>query len=231
MNVEILKRPSNTAAKVSLNPAESFTAEGGAMIAMSGDMNIETSISKNQKGAKKFRKGLGRKLGGEGLFLNHYTAGTGGGDVFLAPSLPGDMALIELPGDRIIKVQNGSFVAHESSVDMKISWEGFKNIFSGEKMIWLEMSGSGKVLINAFGMIYPVAVDGEYIVDTGNIAAFDDTLDFKISRAGGSWISSFLGGEGFVCRFKGKGTVWCQTHADRSFGFKLTPHLLPRKEK
>ena len=84
------------------------------MIAMSGDMNIETSISKNEKGGRKLRKGLGRKLGGEGLFLNHYTAGGGGGDVFLAPSLPGDMALIELSGDKAVKVQNGSFVAHEA---------------------------------------------------------------------------------------------------------------------
>ncbi len=54
-----------------------------------------------------------------------------------------------------------------------LGWEGFKNMFSGENMIWLEMSGTGKVVINAFGMIYPVEVDGEYIVDTGNIAAFE----------------------------------------------------------
>ncbi|OQY32950.1 MAG: TIGR00266 family protein [Spirochaetaceae bacterium 4572_59] len=229
MNIEILKRPSNTTAKVILDPSETFTAEGGAMIAMSGDMNMETSISRNEKGAKKFLKGIARQFGGEGLFMNHFTAGDKGGDVFLASSLPGDMASIELKGDRIVKVQNGSFVAHESGVTMKISWEGLKNMFSGENMIWLEMSGSGKFIINAFGMIYPVEVDGEYIVDTGNIAAFDDSLEFKISKAGNSWVSSFLGGEGLVCRFKGKGTVWCQTHADRSFGMKLTPLLTPRK--
>ena len=60
-------------------------------------------------------------------------------------------------------------------------------------MIWLEMSGSGKLLINAFGMIYPVEVDGEYIVDTGNIAAFEDSLDFKISKAGRSWLLLLCG--------------------------------------
>ena len=92
------------------------------------------------------------------------------------------------------------------------------------------MSGRGKVLINAFGMIYPVKVDGEYIVDTGNIAAFDETLEFKISKAGKSLFSSIMGGEGLVCRFKGRGTVWCQTHADRAFGAKLTPLLTPKQE-
>ncbi len=231
MQIEVINRPANTAAKVLLEPSETFTAEGGAMIAMSGDMNLVTSVNKNEKSkGRKLLKGLARTLGGEGLFLNHFTAGVNGGDVFLAPSLPGDLAVIELDGSRAVKVQNGSFMAYENGVNMNISWEGFKNVFSGENMIWLEMSGRGKVLINAFGMIYPVKVDGEYIVDTGNIAAFDETLEFKISKAGKSLFSSIMGGEGLVCRFKGRGTVWCQTHADRAFGTKLTPLLTPKQD-
>jgi len=231
MNVEILKAPSNTAAKVSLEAGQSFTAEGGSMIAMSGDMGIETSISKNEKGMKGLLKGAARTLGGEGIFMNHYTAGSRGGEVYLAPTLPGDMKVLELDGTKNIRVQKSSFVAHGPGVTMNISWGGLKNAFSGESMIWLEMSGTGKVIINAFGMIYPVLVDGEYIVDTGNIAAFENSLDFRISKAGGSWVSSILGGEGLVCRFSGKGVVWCQTHADKSFGSALTPFLIPRKEK
>ena len=53
-------------------------------------------------------------------------------------------------------------------------------------------------------------------------------LNFSISKAGTSWINSYFGGEGLVCRFKGKGTVWCQSHNDNSFGFTLTPGLTPR---
>ncbi|MDA3955577.1 TIGR00266 family protein [Oceanispirochaeta sp.] len=231
MNVEILKAPSNSAAKVILEAGQSFTAEGGSMIAMSGDMHIETSINKNESGAKNILKGLSRKLAGEGLFMNHYTAGSQGGEVYLSTTLPGDMKVLELDGTHNIKVQNSSFVAHSPDVKMNISWGGFKNAFSGENMIWLEMSGKGQIIINAFGMLYPVKVDGEYIVDTGNIAAYDETLEFKISKAGGSWVSSILGGEGLVCRFKGRGTVWCQTHADKTFGASLTPFLIPKKEK
>ncbi|QEN06713.1 TIGR00266 family protein [Oceanispirochaeta crateris] len=231
MKVEIQKAPSNSAAKVVLEAGQSFTAEGGAMIAMSGDMQIETSISRNEGGAKGFLKGLARGLAGEGLFMNHYTAGSGGGEVYLSTTLPGDMKVLELDGTKSIKVQNSSFVAHSPDVNMTISWGGLKNAFSGENMIWLELSGKGQVVINAFGMLYPVQIDGEYIVDTGNIAAYDDSLDFKISKAGGSWVSSILGGEGLVCRFKGTGTVWCQTHADKTFGASLTPFLTPKKEK
>ncbi|MDA3949229.1 MAG: TIGR00266 family protein [Spirochaeta sp.] len=231
MVVEIQKRPSNTAAKVALTGSEQLTSEGGAMIAMSGDMTVETSINKKQGGlGKRLLKGFSRKLAREGLFLNTFTAGSNGGDVFLSTSLPGDMEVIELDGSKRVKVQSGSNVANEQTVAMGIAWEGFKTVFSGESLIWLEMSGTGKVIINAFGMIYPVEVDGEYVVDTGNIAAFEESLDFSISKAGKSWFSSFLGGEGLVARFTGRGTVWCQTHADRAFGARLTPHLIAKKK-
>lgn len=230
MNVEILNQPSNTCAKIMLDAAETITAEAGAMIAMSGDMRVDTRINQNESGgAMGLVKGLARKLGGESVFMNRFTAGSSGGDVFLATALPGDMAVIELDGSCKVKVQNSSFVACESGVHMNISWGGMKNLFSGESLVWLELSGKGKVIINAFGMIYPVEVDGEYVVDTGNISAFDETLSFSISKVG-SWASSLFGGEGLVCRFKGSGTVWCQTHADRTFGRKLTPLLVPKKE-
>lgn len=231
MTIEIMKRPSNTAAKVSLGPSEQCTSEGGAMIAMSGDMSVETSVNRKQGGmGRKLMRGFSRKLAQEGFFLNTFTAGSGGGDVYLATPLQGDMQVLELDGSKRIKVQASSFVAHEAGVTMGITWEGFKNVFSGESLIWLDMSGRGKVLINAFGMIYPVEVDGEYIVDTSNIAAFEESLTYNISKAGKSWVSSFLGGEGVVARFSGRGRVWCQTHADRAFGERLTPHLRPKKK-
>lgn len=229
MNVELLARPASAAAKVTLGAGETFTAEGGSMIAMSADMAVDTRIRKNEKGGGGLLKGLARRLGGEGIFMNHYTAGGSGGEIYLATTLPGDMEVIELDGSKTISVQNSSFVAHEAGVDMNISWGGLKNVFSGESLIWLNLSGTGKVIINAFGAIYPVRVDGEYLVDTGNIAAFEDTLDFKITKAGKSLVGSVAGGEGLVCRFSGTGIVWCQTHADRVFGAKLTPHLTPKK--
>jgi len=228
MDVEILARPANAAASVTLDAGEVCTAEGGAMIAMSADIDVETRVSRNERGGG-FLRGMARRLGGEGIFLNHYTAGPGGGTVYLSTPLPGDMQLIELDGTVPIRVQNGSFVAHESGVRMEISWGGLKNVLSGENLVWLRLDGSGKVVINAFGAIYPIEVDGEYIVDTGNIAAFEETLDYRITRAGKSLVGAFAGGEGFVCRFSGTGTVWCQTHADRVFGAKLTPYLIPKK--
>jgi len=63
-------------------------------------------------------------------------------------------------------------------------------------LFWVKCSGSGDVLVNSFGAIYEVDVKDGYTVDTGHIVAFEDTLQFKIGKAGQSLIGSMLGGEG-----------------------------------
>ncbi len=225
MQVEFLHGPGNTAAKVTLAGGEHFTAEGGSMIAMSGDMQIETTTHK--KGSGGLLKAAKRMLSGESFFLNHYTAGSSGGEVFLATALAGDMLEYNLNNETLI-VQSGSYVASEPNVNIDFGWQGFKSFLSGEKAFWLKISGQGKVVVNSFGAIYPIQVAGSHIVDTGHIVAFSETLDFKLSKAGKSWLSSILGGEGLVCRFEGQGTVWCQSHNASSFGQTLGPKLRPR---
>jgi len=225
MKAEILYGPGNAAAKVQLAPGETITGEAGAMIAMGGDVVIETST--HQKGGGGFLKAAKRLLSGESFFLNHYTAGQIGGEIWLAQTLPGDMMKPGLEGQTLI-VQAGSFVACEPGVSMDMGWQGFKSFLSGESMFWLKLSGTGRLILSSYGAIYPVQVNGEHIVDTGHIVAFDETLNFSISKAGKSWIASMLGGEGLVCKFKGQGVVWCQSHNAPSFGHTLGPMLRPR---
>ena len=71
----------------------------------------------------------------------------------------------------------------------------------------------------------PVEVNGEYIVDTGHIVAFNETLSFTLTKAGGSWATAIFGGEGLVCKFQGQGTVWCQSHNLGSFGGALGTYV------
>lgn len=225
MNIEILSGPGSAAAKVTLKPGEQLTAEGGSMIAMSGGLSLETST--RQKSGGGVLKALTRGLSGESFFLNHYSAGAEGGEVYLASPLVGDMLTLELKNQNLI-VQAGSFVASDPGLRMDFNWQGFKSLLSGESMFWLNISGAGQLILNSFGCVYSVDVDGDYIVDTGHIVAFEETLNFTLSKAGGSWISSVLGGEGIVCRFKGRGRVWCQSHQPQGFGRELGPLLPPR---
>jgi uncharacterized protein (TIGR00266 family) len=127
-----------------------------------------------------------------------------------------------------IIAEGGAFVVRSQDVQLDTTWQGMKSIFSGEGLFWLRLSGAGTVVLSAFGAVYSIDVDGEYIVDTGHIVAFEETLDFSISKAGKSWLSSFLGGEGLVCRLHGKGRVWCQSHNPPAFGKLLTPMLRAR---
>lgn len=225
MKTEVRYGPGNAAARVMLDPGESFTAEGGAMIAMSGGVAIETTT--HQRGKRGLLKAAKRLFGGESFFLNHFTASAAGGEVWLAQTLPGDMLAHSLDGQTLI-VQAGSYVASGTGVSVDVGWQGFKSVFSGENLFWLKLSGRGAIILSSFGAIYPVAVSGEYIVDTGHIVAFDQTLDFSLTKAGKSWLGSILGGEGIVCKFKGQGTVWCQSHNAPSFGRTIGPTLKPR---
>lgn len=225
MDIEIVHGPGNAAARIRLNPGETVTAEGGAMIAMSGSVTISTSTM--SRGAGGMLRGLKRLVAGESFFVNHFAAGPAGGEVWVAATLSGDMMQYELKNENLI-VQGGSYVASEQGVSIDMGWQGFKSILSGESMFWVNLKGSGKVVVNSFGAIYPIEVSGETIVDTGHIVAFNETLDFSITKAGKSWMSSFLGGEGLVCKFKGRGTVWCQSHNPTGFGRELGPLLRPR---
>ena len=225
MQVELVHRPGNTAAKIKLGAGETTVVEGGAMIAMSDNVSVQTTT--HQKGGGGLLKGLGRMLAGESFFLKHYTAGAAGGEVWAAATLAGDMMAYDLEGENLI-VQGGSFVACEPSVSIDLGWQGLKSLFSGERMFWVHLKGTGKVLLSSFGAIYPIAVSGETIVDSGHIVAFQETLTFKPTKAGKSWMQSFLGGEGIVLKFSGRGTVWCQSHNPRGFGRLLGPMLKKR---
>ena len=225
MQVDIQYRPSNTVAKIGFEKGETCTTEAGAMIAMSPNLQIETSTHKKGKGG--ILKAVKRMFAGESFFMNHYTA-HGNAELWLAPTLSGDINTVELNKNKII-VQAGSYLASEQGINVDVGWQGFKSAFSGEGLFWLSISGQGKVVLSSYGCIYPVQVTDTYVVDTGHIVAFEETLDFSISKAGSSWVQSFLGGEGLVCLFKGKGIVWCQSHNPSSFGHSLTSSLRPKK--
>ncbi len=228
MDFELLHQPDSAIAKVSLAGNESIYAQAGAMVAMSADLRVSTTLQRGQRGGG-LLGGVKRLFVGESLFLSQFAAPPSGGEIYLAPKLIGDLTTYTIEGQSLI-VQAGSYVASEAGINIDVGFQGFKTFFSGEWLFWLELSGGGTAFINAFGGIYEIDVDGEYIVDTGHIVAFERSLDFEISKpAGSSWISAFLGGEGLVCRFKGHGKLYCQTHNNGAFGQLIGSQLPPRE--
>lgn len=221
MQIDLQHRPSQAMALVALAPGEAVMAESGAMIGMTPNVQIQT-------GAGGLMKGIKRLFGGETFFRNTFTAEGGPGEVYLAATLPGDMMVLDV-GPRNYYLQSHAFVASSPTVDVDTKLGGFKTWFSGEGLFILRTRGQGKLIAGAFGAIEEVQVRGEYIVDTGHLVGWEDSLQFKIDKAADGWIASWLSGEGLVCHFSGNGTLWMQTRNPSEYGQELGRALPPRR--
>ena len=227
MKFETMFSPAYSLAVCKLDQGEQVMAESGAMVTQDGHVEMTTSASQG-KGAAGLLKGLGRKLLlGESFFRNTFTASSAPGEVTFAPSLPGDIFVYDLTGSELI-IQQTSYLASATSVEIETKWGGFKSLFGEGRMFWIRAKGTGPVAVNAFGGIKEIDIDGSYIVDTGHIVAFEPTLDFTIKRVG-SWFSTFFSSEGLVCRFEGKGKLYMQTRNPSGFGGLVGPKLPPRE--
>jgi len=228
MQIELIGAPAATAARVTLAQGETLTAEVGAMIAMSTGLEVSTS-SKTSEGKGGLLKGIKRMFSGENFFLNSFTATADSQQVIVGPTLIGDVIHHHQDGGTLV-VQGSSWMASSPGIDIDTSFQGLgAGLLGSEGLFWVKCSGSGEVLVNSFGAIYEIDVVDSYTVDTGHTVAFEDTLEFKIGKAGKSLIGSMLGGEGLVCKFSGSGKLYCQTHNPPSFGAHLGALLKPRR--
>lgn len=219
MYVKLEQGTAFTLARVGLEQGEAVKAESGAMVSMTGTVEIETRM---QGG---FLKALARKaFTSESFFQNTFTATRGPGEVTFAPSLPGDIRLRELHGEDII-LQSGAYLASDPRVEIETKWGGAKSFFSREGLFLLRAWGQGPLLFSSYGAIVEVPVPPSgYVVDTGHIVAFEPSLHWDVRKVGG--IKSLLfSGEGLVCRFEGEGKLWLQTRSFDSFLGEIVPHL------
>lgn len=219
MKYSIKHNPSYALLDVELEPGETIQSEAGVMVYMSDDAKIQTIM------AGGFITALIRKLlGGESMFYNIFTAPVRKLNLGLAPDLAGDIKKIDL-GITPVIIQRGSYLCSEPAISLKTRFGGFRSLFSREGLFLLEANGQGVLYINSYGAIMEVDVDGEYILDTGHMVAFESSLNFEVSKTGG-WKSTLLSGEGFTMRFKGKGKLWIQTRVPGGFIYWLM-RLLP----
>jgi len=207
MQVEISSGPAFGFGEIALPPGGRVRVEAGAMAMTRGDITIATST---QGG---FMKGLRRSLGGASFFVNDFSSGSGG-TVGVAAALPGDMSLATLDGSSTLLVQSGAWIASDPAIEVDSSWGGAKGVFSGAGLILLRCSGQGDLLLSAYGAIKDVTLaPGETMtLDNGHVVAFEDTVAYKVRKAG-SLKSTLLGGEGLVTDFTGPGQVWLQTRS------------------
>jgi uncharacterized protein (TIGR00266 family) len=195
-------------------------AESGAMMGMSTNVNMQT-----QSGG--FLKGLKRMFGGESFFRNTFVAQGGQGEVLLTTPLCGDMTVLDV-GQYQWKMVNSAFVASSATVDVA-SQGSFRGLIAGAGLFILGTQGHGQCIVGSFGAIEPMMVQGEMIIDTGHLVAWDANLQYDVTKASQSgWIASWLSGEGFVCHFKGHGMVYIQSRNAQEYGSTVGAMLPPQ---
>jgi uncharacterized protein (TIGR00266 family) len=220
MQVELMYQPAYTLGRVQLAGGEQVRVEAASMVGMSAGMTLETTTTGG------FMKSLKRSLlGGESLFQNVYTAPAGGGEVLVAPSLPGDLQVLTLTEPLL--VQSGAYVASDINIELDSKWGGSKSFFgTGGGLFMLRAEGRGQIIVSSYGAIHEITLGpGEsYTIDTGHLVALSESMQFKTRSIGGMKTFMFSG-EGFVADLTGPGKFLVQTRSQDQFLSWLIPKL------
>ncbi|TAA47848.1 TIGR00266 family protein [Corallincola spongiicola] len=202
---------------VDLEPGETIVSESDAMSSMDADLDLTATFNGG------FFRGLLKKyLGGETLFVSRFTNNTiANKRVTLVQPVPGEIRCIEL-NDEEFHLQPGAYLASSDGVELGLRWAGFVSFIAREGLFKLTVKGTGKVFYGAYGALVEKEVDGEYIVDTSHLVAYEPGIKLKLQLAGGIF-SSFFGGEGLVTRVQGKGKIIVQTRSLSGLSSWLNP--------
>src|SRR4051794_28366346 len=195
-------RPAFALATLALAPDQPIKAQAGAMVSMSGNVELESKMEGGVWSALK------RSVGGRSAFVSTYTARGGPGELTLAPSSPGDIVPLALTGDAY-NIAASSYLACEASVEVNTAWGGAKSFFASDDLFVLQVTGSGTTFVTSFGALHgrTLAIGEQYIVDTGHLVAWHASMTYEIRKATKSLFRSLTSGEALVAAFTGPGTL------------------------
>jgi uncharacterized protein (TIGR00266 family) len=210
MQVSVRCSPSYSIAYLRLGEGERVYVERGAMAAMSGGMDGESSIGNAGAGKALLR----RVAGGEDFFMGRYVARAHGAWIAVAPHLPGDIVALEV-GARAVICQSGAMLAHDEQVVVDVRWSGVSAVMLREGATMLRLRGDGVALLGSYGAIERIDLGpGEtVVVDTGHLVAFHEGVSMRLGALGGA-AASVVSGGGLVGHLTGPGAVWIQTRAE-----------------
>jgi uncharacterized protein (TIGR00266 family) len=214
------------AVEVTMEAGEAMFTQSGGMAWMTGGIVMDTNL----KGG--LMKGIGRMFAGESLFMATYTAERAGATVAFASTVPGEIVPVDLSQKASLICQKGAFLCAQPSVNVEITFtkKFSAGLFGGEGFILQEMSGNGMVFLEIDGnLIEKDLAPGEVIkVDTGNVVAFDKSVNYEIETVKGIK-NIFLGGEGlFLTKLTGPGKVLLQTQNFNEFAGRIIK-MIPSK--
>lgn len=219
MEAVIKGAPAFAYIQMELAPGESLVAESDAMASMDADLELQAKANGGCLMAP-FRK----FLGGESFFVSHFSNPTQRNRrLTLVQKTPGDIRRIDLKGNAI-SLQRGAFIACTPGITLGVKYAGLGALIAREGLFKLVASGTGSLWYGAYGGLIEKRVEGEYIVDSSHLVAWEPHMKLKIQMAGGL-ISSLTSGEGLVTRIEGSGTIIMQSRSMSGLVGWLNPKL------
>ncbi len=220
--------------EVELDPGETVIAEAGAMLYMEDGIAFDTKLGDgSQPDQGLFGKILSagtRVLTGESLFMTHFTnQGHKKARLAFSAPYPGTIIPIDLATslNNELIVQKDGFLCAALGTELSITFNKRigSGLVGGEGFILQRLRGDGRAFVHAGGTIIEKELNNEMLrIDTGCVVAFESSLNFDVSRAGGLR-SMIFGGEGiFLATLSGTGKVWLQSMPIRKLVQALAPY-------
>ncbi|MDE7365291.1 MAG: TIGR00266 family protein [Ruminococcus sp.] len=210
------------AVECKLDAGESIFTQSGGMIWQTEGIKMTT----NARGG--IGRSIGRMFAGESFFMVNYTASVNGAVVAFGSTVAGSVVGVDVSKSELI-VQKGAFLCAEQTVDLKATFtkKFTAGLFGGEGFILQKLSGRGMAFLEIDGdKIERTLMAGEVIkVDTGNVVAFESTVNYDIETVSGLG-NIFFGGEGlFLTKLTGPGKIILQTQNFSDFTSKIASRI------
>jgi uncharacterized protein (TIGR00266 family) len=212
---------------VELEKGESMFTELGGMAWKTPNISMQT----NTRGG--ITKGIRRMFSGESLFMTTYTCEEGRGMVSFCTEFPGRIVYLDLKNNESIICQKDAFMVAEHGVDVDTTFTkslgaGF---FGGEGFFLQKLTGPGKTFLELAGEIteYTLEEGQSLQVDTGYLAAFEPTVNYKIERVKGIKNMLFSGEGLFLASLQGPGKIYLQSMPIKQLAKKIARSLPGKK--
>lgn len=194
---------------LTLDKGEIFWASKGSLVSYDAGIDWSLKIPGGLSGVTR------RVLSGEGVSLTRVVAQKAQQDVILSANEPGKIQAWDLSAGAVLTTR-GAFLAawgEDVHIDVRMAKRAGAAVFGGAGLFLQRLSGQGMALIHGAGdfMDRELRVDETWVVSTGNLVAFSDSVDYAIQKVGGVRRTLF-GGEGlFMTRLTGPGRVLMQS--------------------
>ena len=196
MKFEIISSP-NSYLKVDFEKNEKIIIEKGCFISSTGEYEFENKVE-----AKSVKNILAKFLSDKSLVYNIFKAKENLEMLFSAKDTA-EIFSLEVSNNKPIMLVASLHFARTDGI--KIIPGGFKNDF------YVKTEGNGILFLKAYGKIVEKNINSDkpIYVDEDAVIAFEEKLNYESITGGMKKL--LTSGEGFLCKFSGKGKLWIQT--------------------